>query len=539
MLRATPRYPHPHVAPRYLLIPLLLALVALATVNPAAAQDADPSAPTDLYYRLPGANTTLTDDAVTIRYGAYHETYVAGLGWLSGIEADPPVVQAGEVLVNASLLDALGVSTPRLEGVRSSGGAEVRIVLDLPGVPASQLEGLRGSGRRAAGQELSLRLPPLLLPEIAPDEVAGVALHLSQEGDGTRLRVSGPEFDYDVFPLANPTRLVLDLMPKRDLTPVVHTERQIAPGVDYRRFTVHTTSGGSVVHVVSIARTAGELRVVGESRVPRTTSQLASGALVALNAGYFDTTTFNAIGYLLVDHGLQSLPSRNRASIGFSAGQPPLIDRLDVTIRLHTSSGVIDVGSAQLDGVDVVRTPGAFAGSATRGVLIVERGQVVENKIGPRRVPADGFALVYPPSNRAIALLDEGDRVILDTLIEPSGFGRARYAVEAGPLLVKDGRPAYEPELERFAVGQRILDGLTQQAAVGVTADGTTLLVVAETMRASELVPLFLSLGADRAMRLDSGGSTTLVIEGRPVNRSTERRVVSAIVLVSDRAGNP
>lgn len=506
-------------------------------LSTAAAQDAGETAG-DLYYRLPGANTTLTDDAVTIRYGAFHETYVAGLGWLSGISADAPVVRDGDVLVNASVLDALGVSTPRLEGVRTSGGAEVRVVLDLPGLPVTQLEGLRGSGHMAAGQELSFWLPAMLLPELAPDEVSGVALNILSADGGTRLLVSGPALDYDVFPLANPTRLVLDLMPKRDLTPVVQTERDLAPGVVYRRFTVHTTSGGSVVHVVRIEPAAGELRVVGESRVPRTTSELASGALVALNAGYFDTTTFSAIGYLLVDHGLQSLPSRNRASIGFSPGQPPLIDRLNVTIRLHTSSGLIDVGNAQVDDVDVVRTAGAFAGSATRGVLLVQDGRVVENKIGPRRVPEGGYALVYPPGNRSLALLDEGDRVILDTLIEPSAFGQARYAVEAGPLLVKDGLAAYQPELERFATGQRILDGLTQQAAVGVTADGSTLLVVAETMRASELVPLFLSLGADRAMRLDSGSSTTLVIDGRAVNRSTERRVVSAIVLVPQRAGN-
>lgn len=529
----------PLVATRMLpLTPLLLALATLGFLSLGAAQDSGAYVADDLYYRLPGATTTLTDDAVTIRYGAYHETYVAGLGWLSGIAADAPVVQDGEVLVNSSVLDALGVHLPRLEGVRSSGGAEVRVVLDMPGLTAMQLEGLRGSGHMPAGQQLSFWLPPLLLPELAPDEIGGVALDLRQEEGGTRLLVSGPALDYDVFPLANPTRLVLDLMPKRDLTPVVQTEREVAPGVTYRRFTVHTTSGGSVVHLVSIEPAAGELRVVGESRVPRTTSELASGALVALNAGYFDTTTFNAIGYLLVDHGLQSLPSRNRASIGFSAGQPPLIDRLDVTIRLHTSFGAIDVGNAQLDDVDVVRTAGAFAGSATRGVLLVQGGRVVENKIGPRRVPEGGYALVYPPGNRSIALLDEGDRVILDTLIEPSSFGQARYAVEAGPLLVKNGQAAYQPELERFALGQRILDGLTQQSAVGVTADGTTLLLVAETMRASELVPLFLSLGADRAMRLDSGSSTTLVIDGRAVNRSSERRVVSAIVLVPQRVGH-
>lgn len=512
---------------------LLLALMALSSVLVGHA-----NSPDQLYYRLPGASTTLTDDAVTIRYGAYHETYVAGLGWLSGIGADAPVVRGGEVLVNSTVLDALGVTQARLEGVRASGGAEVRVVLDLPDVAVTQLEGLRGSGHMQAGQELGFWLPPMLLPELAPDEIGGVALDITPEEGGTRLRISGPALDYDVFPLANPTRLVLDLMPKRDLTPVVHTEREVAPGVDYRRFTVHTTSGGSVVHVVSIEPAAGELRVVGESTVPRTTSQLAAGALVALNAGYFDTTTFSAIGYLLVDHGLQSLPSRNRASIGFAAGQPPFIDRLDVTIRLHTSYGAIDVGNAQLDGVDVVRTPGAFAGSGARAVLLVQGGVVTENKIGPRRVPEGGFALVYPPSNRAIALLDAGDRVILDTIIQPSVFGQARYAVEAGPLLVKDGQPAFQPEIELFALGQRILDGLTQQSAVGVTADGTTLFVVAETMRASELVPLFLSLGADRAMRLDSGSSTTLVIDGRAVNRTTERRVVSALVLVPQRAGN-
>ncbi|MFA5552051.1 MAG: phosphodiester glycosidase family protein [Trueperaceae bacterium] len=513
----------------------LAALTALLLLvpAPARAQSAD-----DLYFRLPGAATTLTDDAITIRYGAYHETYVAGLGWLSGIAADAPVVRGGEVLVNSTVLDALSVALPRLEGVRTSGSAEVRVVLDLPGLSSTQLEGLRGSGRMRAGEELSFWLPPMLLPELVPDEVGGVLVQLAPEDGGTRLTVTGPALDYDVFPLANPTRLVLDLMPERDLTPVVHSERSLAAGVTYSRFSVHTTSGGSVVHVVRIEPAAGELRVVGESRVPRTTSELAAGALVALNAGYFDTTSFNAIGFLLVDHGLQSLPSRNRASIGFKSGQAPLIARLDVSIRLHTSHGAIDVGNAQLEGVDVVRTPGAFAGSGSRGVLLVADGVVVENKIGPRRVPEGGFALVYPPGNRAIALLDEGDRVILDTLIEPSEFGQVRYAVEAGPLLVQGGQPAFQPELELFATGQRILDGLTQQAAVGVTTDGATLLVVAETMRASELVPLFLSLGADRAMRLDSGSSTTLVIDGAAVNRRTERRVVSAIVLVPQVAGN-
>lgn len=519
-------------APRSVRNPLLLLFAALLSfTQTAAAQE-------PLYYRLPGATTTLTDDAVTIRYGPFHETYVAGLGWLSGITADAPVVSEGQVLVSGSLLDALGVTLPRLEGVRSSGGAEIRVVLDLPGVDPAQLEGLRVKGSATAGQGLTLRLPPLLLPQLVPEDIGGIALDLSAGADATALLVSGADLAYDVFPLANPTRLVLDLIPQRDLAPMVSTERQLAPGVSYRRFTVAGGSGNSVVHLVSVEPGAGELRVVGESQVARTTSELSSGALVGLNAGYFDTNNFAAIGYLLVDHGILSLPSRNRASIGFSPGQAPLIDRLDVTIKLQTPAGTVEVGSATSGAVDVVRTAGAFAGNGSSGVLIVQGGVVQENKVGPRRVPAGGYALVYPPQNRQLALLDEGDRVEVHARVQPDGFGQVRYAVEAGPLLVRDGRAAFQPELERFARDQRILDGLTQQAAVGVTGTGTTLLVVAETMRAEDLVELFLSLGADRAMRLDSGSSTTLVIDGKAVNRTTQRRVVSAIVLVPQVAGN-
>lgn len=513
------------------LLPLLL--VGWLFASGARAQETD-------YYVLPGADTSVTADAVTIRYGAFHETYVPGLGWLSGIDADAPLLRNGTVLLSGDFLEELGVDLPRLAGVRYSGDAEVRVVLDVPQLNASQLAELRSSGQVNAGESLTLSLPPLLLPEGQPEEVAGVLVEVrgGATSGATELVISGPDFSYDAFPLANPTRLVLDIRPHRDLSAVTQLERTLAPGVTYRRFKASSASGPSVVHLVSIEPGAGELRVVGESRVARTTTELAQGAVVALNAGYFDTATFAAIGYLLVDGGLLSLPSRHRASFGIAPGQPPFIDRLDVTVSLTGPRGRVEVGSTTHDGVDVVRTAGAFAGDGRRGVLLVVDGVVRENKIGPRLVPSGGYALVYPPQNRELALLDEGDRVSLTTTIEPSHFGRARYAVEAGPLLVKDGRPAFEPELERFATGQRILDGLTQQAAVGVTPSGTTLLLVAETMRAADLVPLFLDLGVDSAMRLDSGGSSTLVIEGRPVNRSSERRVVSAIVLVSSRASN-
>jgi len=505
---------------------LLLSLAFFLLASPTAGAQEVP------LYALPGALVDTGSDAITLRFDGREQVYVPGIGWQPHLDAPPPIVTDGVAYVGAAVLDALGVRAPRLERVRVAGDVEVRIVLDVPDLDAAVLEGLRKQGSVRAGEVLEFTLPPLLVPAGVPEDVGGVAVDVVADEAGTRLRLSGPAFRYDVFPLAFPTRLVLDVLPRRDLD-VAEVDEQIAPGVRYQRILAPTAEGGSVVHLVHITGGGGEFRVVGGDRTPRTVRDLASGGVVAINAGYFDTTTFQAIGYLLVDHGLVSLPSRNRASIAFGPNGT-IIDRLRAEVRLHTSYGRIDVGGLGDGGVAVVTAPGALAGPPDRGVLVVQDGRVVENKVGPRRVPDDGYALVYPPDLRALALLDHGDAVILDTNLDPVAFESARYAVEAGPLLLKDGLAAYEPDVEGFASGQRILDGLTQQAAIGVMDDGAVILVVAETMRAADLVPLFAWLGAKDAMRLDSGSSTTLVVNGRVVNRATERRVASAIVYVLD-----
>jgi hypothetical protein len=186
------------------------------------------------------------------------------------------------------------------------------------------------------------------------------------------------------------------------------------------------------------------------------------------------------------------------------------------------------------EGWRVATAAGALVGSPRVGVLTLARGSVVGNRIGPAAVPANGVALVYDPALRALAALEPGASAELRLSYAPGAFSVARYALEAGPLLLAEGRAAFEPELEGFARGQRILDEVTQQAAVGVRSDGTVLFVVAEAMTAQGMVPLMLSLGADRAMRLDSGSSAGLLIDGELVNRPFERRLVTALVWVPD-----
>ena len=105
--------------------------------------------------------------------------------------------------------------------------------------------------------------------------------------------------------------------------------------------------------------------------------------------------------------------------------------------------------------------------------------------------------------------------------------------LQAGPLLLADGAVVFDPDTdhEGFSAGagqfdSDITDGRYPRAALGVSRDA--LIAVACDGRRSgvdaglsmlELARIFVDLGADHAINLDGGGSTTLVHRGHLLNR--------------------
>jgi hypothetical protein len=106
--------------------------------------------------------------------------------------------------------------------------------------------------------------------------------------------------------------------------------------------------------------------------------------------------------------------------------------------------------------------------------------------------------------------------------------------LQAGPLLVADGRVACGPEdVEGFRAGARQFDsdvtaGRYPRAALAVTDEH--LLAVAGDGRGAqdagltleELAQLLVDWGAQHALNLDGGGSASLVSSGRLLNRPRE-----------------
>jgi len=155
------------------------------------------------------------------------------------------------------------------------------------------------------------------------------------------------------------------------------------------------------------------------------------------------------------------------------------------------------LGELWIDGRPVGHEPVAAPYAARRGSVVIDHGavQLVERRAAPAQPPGD--------------------------------------LVQAGPLLVVDGTIVFDAEGDRegFSAGAGQFDsditvGRYPRAALGVSNE--SLVAVACDGRRSnvdgglsmlELADVMVELGAENAINLDGGGSTTLVHRGHLLNR--------------------
>jgi exopolysaccharide biosynthesis protein len=114
-----------------------------------------------------------------------------------------------------------------------------------------------------------------------------------------------------------------------------------------------------------------------------------------------------------------------------------------------------------------------------------------------------------------------------------------RDALSAGPALMVGGEIQITSDEEVF-FGSSIPD-VHPRSAAGMTANGALILMVVDGRQGAsrgvyleELALLMQSVGAVKALNLDGGGSSALVVNGtllnRPTGGTTEREVMSALV---------
>jgi len=348
----------------------------------------------------------------------------------------------------------------------------------------------------------------------------------------------------------------------------------IAPGIEHIQITrgyksEKEATGPWFINMLRIDLGQARVRLVhalDEAVGLETVSSMAAryGALAAVNSGYFRTTgTYrgDSVGIEVLDGKILSESNNARAAVG-------LIDRRGsqelffahlkfdgmVIAGLNVNHAIDGLNRPRADNELIVFTPEFHRTtlSEPNGLeIIVRRDRVVDLRDlkGSSTIPADGFVISTSGSARDWALknLRRGTRVRIDLSLSPvepdqaASLKQATSIIGGGPQLIKNGR------IEITNAAEKILPSFVSdghpRTAIAKLKSGQILLVTVDGRQPGEsigmsltmLADLLIEFGAVEAINLDGGGSTTMVIRNKLVNKpsdaSGERPVSDAILL--------
>ena len=194
-------------------------------------------------------------------------------------------------------------------------------------------------------------------------------------------------------------------------------------------------------------------------------------------------------------------------------------------------------------------TEAALAAAGRRGdtLVFVRRGAVVTSS--GSAIPDGGAVLAaYGTGLRAqeVQAMADGDTVkILLTTLPRIPRGRAPAMIVGGwPRILRDGVPIANEAATLEGTLSRNAEMRHPRTAIGFSRDSSMLLLFTVDGRSEnsggmtliELANVMRELGAWQALNFDGGGSTTMVVDGKVVNRPSdkegEREVGNALIVV-------
>ncbi len=276
--------------------------------------------------------------------------------------------------------------------------------------------------------------------------------------------------------------------------------------------------------------------------------QMASGAVAAINANFFDPATQLPIGLLVKDGIIQSAPYGRRGALAISLFNDLYF--LAPTLRL---SALVLGQTVPIDGLN--RPPSAdglflytdryalpIRSEAPIKAIRLRHGfvvSVVENGL----VLPDGESTLLVATGAARARLGglrPGDSVKISYTLDPAPLF-LREAVSAGPLLLKDGQVVLDIQAEKFS--EEFAKAKAARSVVALTESGDLLFIIVLKDGRSvgadlrTLAILVQSLGAHSALALDGGSSSTLLFrQGATVQTiGGQRPIAAGLALVPKR----
>lgn len=315
-------------------------------------------------------------------------------------------------------------------------------------------------------------------------------------------------------------------------------EAQIAPGVTLGTIHAGENFGPIRMKYLRVDLKEPGVRVLpflsGESFGRESVRQIAHlhGAFAGVNGGYFDWAG-RPLGLVVVDGELFSDSIYGRTAFAVTESGLPLIGAIESKVWIETLRGE----RVSLDGVNRPRLKG-------EAVAYTPRYGRLPQPTGERVSLADGVVAEFEVLDPNVRDMLYGASLKFSLSLDGAEATGVQWAIGGGPRLVRQGRVEITGREERFLPD--VLYSRAPRTAVGVTAEGEVLLVVADGRRERESVGLtlqelaewMLDLGAVEAMNLDGGGSSTMVVDGMLLNKPSdgkERAVASALLVYAPR----
>ncbi len=326
---------------------------------------------------------------------------------------------------------------------------------------------------------------------------------------------------------------------------------KVADGVTYYRDRVPVNGKHSDVHILRIEPFCNSIKIlpvlanegIAQKEVLSSMAKRYN-AVAAINGAYF-TSRGDPIGTLIINRNLISSPLYKRSVFGVTEDETMVFGNPDFSGVLRSGEVSLKIDAVnqprKADGL-VVYTPEYSRSTLTHeeGVeLVLVKEKIVGIHSRDALIPPDGV-VVSAAGSKALQLarLRLGQSVKLDYSIDKP-WNQIKHAVCGGPRLVSDGKTDINGKEEKF--DHSIVHGRHPRTAVALTFSGDLLFIVVDGrskrsagMKLSELSTYLRRLGVRHAINLDGGGSSSMIVKGRTVNRPSdggERRISNGILV--------
>jgi hypothetical protein len=344
--------------------------------------------------------------------------------------------------------------------------------------------------------------------------------------------------------LTNPLRLQIDVgnpaFPTRDITwtPGLQWRSRLINGFPVQYLEIDPKQNLSIQPILPNRELAGTATLF------QTAQQ--SGAIAAINGGFFNRNNQLPLGAIRVDRTWRSGPILTRGVVAWNPGGDFKFERLvsqEAVTAAPQRFPLTTLNSAYLQAGIARYTPewGLAYSSMTAGEVIatVQDGRVIDQKPAETvgtviPIPANSYLLVFRSNKTAAAKFPIGTPVQLESSITPD-VSNYQHVIGGGPLLLQNGQIVLDALGEQFSPA--FVKELAARSAIGQTATGQILIVSAQNTpdskgpSLSEIAQIMQQLGAVNALNLDGGSSTTLYLGGQILDRAprSSARVHNAI----------